>query len=313
MSRCKNVGDLGERWTIALLKEAGFREVKDLNIIKYNHPGGDFLAEREGECYFITVKARNKYVQSTYRLNSGYNIYPDKVRVAAKEYNSIPSWITIQLDTENRCYSAYFGTIDNLRNPNSVAVPMSPRAVVQYECLARERFDTGITPDLSNQPAGRAKRRGAVNCLSPEDHMSPQPRKSPPNETGHRGTSIASFEDHVAYADPNIRPVLLELRVRLKSLDEGGTKIKEKVTKHQRIAYSVAQIFAEVKVQKKRILIRFFGTNVSDPKNIVTNIPATHRWQHDKEIAVDSLGLIDYAMRFIEASYHSNRSMLPGR
>jgi predicted transport protein len=90
-------------------------------------------------------------------------------------------------------------------------------------------------------------------------------------------------------------------------------KIKEKVTKHQRVAYSFAQIFAEVKVQKKRILVRFFGTNASDPKNIVTNIPATHRWQHDKEIAVDSLGFIDYAMPFVEASYRSNRSMLPAR
>jgi predicted transport protein len=143
--------------------------------------------------------------------------------------------------------------------------------------------------------------------------MSPQLRKSPPKESKHRGKSIASFEDHVDYADPTIRPVLLELRAKIKSLDGGERKIKEKVTTHQRIAYSVAQIFAEVKVQKKRILIRFFGMNSSDPKNITTNIPVTHRWQHDKEIALDSFGLIDYAMPFIEASYRSNRSMLPAR
>lgn len=86
--------------------------------------------------------------------------------------------------------------------------------------------------------------------------MSPQLRKSPPNESRHRGKSIASFEDHVDYADPTIRPFLLELRARIKSFDGGKGKIKEKMTKHQRVAYRVAQIFAEVKVQKKRILVR---------------------------------------------------------
>ena len=65
---------------------------------------------------------------------------------------------------------------------------------------------------------------------------------------------------HVAYADPEIRPALQELRAKLRGLDGGAGTISEKVTKHQRVAYSVAQIFAEVKVQKKRVLIRFFGT-----------------------------------------------------
>jgi hypothetical protein len=37
--RRESVGDLGERWTIALLRNAGFHSVKDLNTIKYDHPG----------------------------------------------------------------------------------------------------------------------------------------------------------------------------------------------------------------------------------------------------------------------------------
>ena len=155
MTRRKNLGDLGERWTIALLKDAGFHSVQDLNAIKYNHPGGDFLAERNGKRYFITVKARNKYVQGGRRLNGGYNIFPDKVRRAATQYHAIPAWITIQLDTENRCYSAYFGTVDALRNPNAVAVPMSLRAVSQYERLAVEKNDPAITSELSNQIADK--------------------------------------------------------------------------------------------------------------------------------------------------------------
>jgi hypothetical protein len=83
-------GDLGEKWTIALLKDAGFDSIQDLNAARYNHPGGDSLAERKGKRYFITVKARNKFVQRTRRLNGGYNIFPEKVRRAAKEYGAIP-------------------------------------------------------------------------------------------------------------------------------------------------------------------------------------------------------------------------------
>jgi len=117
MTRTRQLGDLGEQWTMALLRDAGFSSIQDLNAVRYNHPGGDFLAERKGKRYFITVKARNKFVQRTRRLNGGYNIFPEKVRRAAKQYGAIPSWITIQLETEKQCYSAYFGTLDSLRNP----------------------------------------------------------------------------------------------------------------------------------------------------------------------------------------------------
>jgi predicted transport protein len=131
--------------------------------------------------------------------------------------------------------------------------------------------------------------------------------------TGARLRVPVSFEDHVAYADPSVRPVLRELRMRIKALDQNGRKITEQVTIHQRVAYSVARIFAELKVQKKRILVRFFGMNVPDPKNLVTKIPATHGWQHDKQIAVDSLDLIDYVMTFIEASYRSRLTTMPAQ
>lgn len=139
--------------------------MQDSNALRYNHPGGVFLAERNGNRYFITVKARNKFVQRTHRLNVGYNIFPDKVRRAAKKYRAIPAWITIQLDTENRCYSAYFGTIDELRNPNAVAVLMSLRAVSRYECLAREKSDPAITPALSNQVTDQTQPQAAAVAI----------------------------------------------------------------------------------------------------------------------------------------------------
>jgi predicted transport protein len=277
--------------------------------IKYNHPGGDYLAQRKGNRYFITVKARNKYVYRTRRLNGGYNIFPAKVRAAAKRYGAIPSWVMIQLDTEKRRYSAYFGTIDSLRNPNAVAVPMSPRAVSIYECLASERFDTSITPDLSNQltEQGTDQNQATFNLQAHKAERQ-LPRKamlSPPAKP--------TFEDHVEYTDRALQSVLRELRARIIALDPSGRRISEQVTAHQRIAYSVARIFAEIKVQRKRILIRFFGMGVSDPRSLVTNIPAMHRWQQDKQIAVDSFNALDYAMTFIEASYRSHLTTTPVR
>jgi len=120
-------------------------------------------------------------------------------------------------------------------------------------------------------------------------------------------TVVVSLADHFAYAEPAIRPVLAELLKRIKALDRTERRIKEKPTSEHRIAYSVASIFAEVKVQKKKILVRFFEMGVSDPKNLVTDI-TKYRWPWPKQIAVDSVALVDYAMAFVEASYRSHRA-----
>jgi predicted transport protein len=119
---------------------------------------------------------------------------------------------------------------------------------------------------------------------------------------------MASFDDHVAYTQPAIRPVLRELRTRITALDR---RIKENVTVHQRIAYSVARVFAEVKVQKKRVLVRVFETGSPDPKNLVVDIPKKHGWQHQKEIPIDTVELVDYAMTFVAASYRSSLQHQP--
>lgn len=63
----------------------------------------------------------------------------------------MPAWLTIQIDTDSQCFSAYFGTVESLCNPNAIAVPMTTGAVLDYECLAKDTFDERITPELSNQ------------------------------------------------------------------------------------------------------------------------------------------------------------------
>jgi hypothetical protein len=152
MTRRRDIGNLGEEWTRELLEKAGFENITDLNLVRYNHPGADFLAERDGSRFFITVKARNKFREGTAKkLNGSYNIFPDKVRKHAEPYAAIPAWLTIQVDVERRCYSAYFGTIDSLRNRSGVGVPMTERAVEAYECLARDICDERITDSILNR------------------------------------------------------------------------------------------------------------------------------------------------------------------
>jgi predicted transport protein len=101
------------------------------------------------------------------------------------------------------------------------------------------------------------------------------------------------------------REILLELRKRISAL---GPAIKETVTRHQRITYGTAHAFVEIKVQKKRILVRVFGTGLPDTRGVVTPIAQSHDWSHDEQLAINTLELVDYAMPFVAASYRRELS-----
>ncbi|CAN0656008.1 DNA sulfur modification protein DndB [Nitratireductor aquimarinus] len=108
-------------------------------------------------------------------------------------------------------------------------------------------------------------------------------------------------EQHIGYAEPKIQSVLSELRSRVIQLDE---RVAERATKAQRIVYLIDRIFAEVKVQKKRIIVRVFDVDTPDPKQLLRHIghAARNGWQHDKELYIDNLESLDESMPFIEAS-----------
>jgi len=149
--RRKTLGDLGEEIAQELLRENGFEKIRNLNEIQPNHRFGDLLAERDGRRYLISVKARNAYTQAG-SLNPTYNIRKrtEDVNELDALYQAEPAWVTIQIFTDKGHYNAYFGTIAELGSRFSV--PMTEKATAKYECLAKDRFDPGITPDLSNQP-----------------------------------------------------------------------------------------------------------------------------------------------------------------
>jgi Holliday junction resolvase-like predicted endonuclease/predicted transport protein len=264
MTRRKDLGNLGERWTVRLLERARFRNIQDLNQRRYNHPGGDFLAERDGVHYFITVKSRNKYRRGTRSLNGGYNIFPEKVRKFAKHYDAVPAWLTIQIDTDLQCFSAYFGTVDSLHNPTAVAVPMVPSAAASYECLAKDCLDAHIVPELSNQLTETLTRPPA-----PARRLKPAVRVA-------RTPMSAGFNDHYNYTDEERRPLLTRIRSKLVELDN---RLIERVTARRRIAYSKPgrNIFLEVKVERHAIALHMI--DVPDPGQILSKIPESHGWR----------------------------------
>ena len=90
-------------------------------------------------------------------------------------------------------------------------------------------------------------------------------------------------------------------------------RIDERATPAQRIVYLVDRVFAEVKVQKKRVLVRVLDTATPDPKGLLHHIDhaAKNGWQHDKELHLDDLLGLDEGMPFIEASLRQSVADMP--
>ena len=137
--RFKKLGDIGESIADELLLTNGFDNVKNLNDVKVNFPFADFLAEKEGNRYLISVKTRNKYERSG-KLNSRYKLGSKVYEhiqslLAQNEWeNCIPAWIAIAIGPCH--FDGYFGTIAQLSGGRGIN--MSNKAVQNYLQLAKD-------------------------------------------------------------------------------------------------------------------------------------------------------------------------------
>lgn len=138
--RFKKLGDLGEYVAADLLKQAGFKNVENLNqTASANVRFFDLRAERDKKKYVISVKARNKYENSAagiklngrYKLFSDPNVVSDDARI---KYKSEAAWVAIAIDVENGTFDAYFGMLSMLEG-NKKGIPMSSKAIQSYERL----------------------------------------------------------------------------------------------------------------------------------------------------------------------------------
>jgi hypothetical protein len=162
VQRKRALGDWGEKKAVGLLKRAGFRNVRDMNVESFNHPFGDIYAERDGVRYLIGVKTRNKY-QVSGPINPTYNVRKRGVDVEAiaRRHSAVLAWVAIPVIPEEQRFSAYFGTIAQIEDAGErFSIPMRLEQVARYECLScpAEEFDTSIHPEWSN--GGYARRQG---------------------------------------------------------------------------------------------------------------------------------------------------------
>jgi hypothetical protein len=154
VQRKRALGDWGEKKAVDLLKRAGFRNVRDMNVEMSNHPFGDICAERDGNRYLTGVKTRNKY-QVSGLINPTYNVRKRGVDVGAiaQRHNAILAWVAIPVIPEEQSFSAYFGTIGQIEDRGErFSIPMRPEQTARYECLSRpvDEFDPSIRPEWSN-------------------------------------------------------------------------------------------------------------------------------------------------------------------
>ena len=142
------LGRIGEALVPVLLREVGFTGVDNLNSVQNNHPDADLIAERNGQRFFISVKARNK-VQTNGTLNSRYKLeskgrkVPHAIEQAKRRLAQF-AWVAVQVD--GNTYSAYFGTHDLLcslpKKCNGKGILMTDDWTAYYEVLAKnERHD----------------------------------------------------------------------------------------------------------------------------------------------------------------------------
>jgi hypothetical protein len=162
VQRKRALGDWGEKKTADLLKRAGFRNMRDMNTERFNHPFGDIYAERDTARYLIGVKTRNKY-QVSGLINPTYNVRKRgaDVKALAQLYSATLAWVAIAVVPEEQGFSAYFGTIAQIEEDRErFSIPMRPEQTMRYECLSRplEEFDELIRPEWSN--GGYARRVG---------------------------------------------------------------------------------------------------------------------------------------------------------
>ncbi len=134
-ARSRSNGRLGERLAEQVLALNRFTNIENLNKTHINHKYADIYAEKDGERYVISVKARNKYTASG-KLNPSYNLIKggdvEFARLAEETRQAKAAWVAIAL--EDATFDAYFGLLSSLANARSI--PMTPKATKNYLCLA---------------------------------------------------------------------------------------------------------------------------------------------------------------------------------
>ncbi|MEO6977073.1 MAG: DUF5655 domain-containing protein [Mucilaginibacter sp.] len=108
------------------------------------------------------------------------------------------------------------------------------------------------------------------------------------------------LESHLNKGQAFVKDLFLTLQNRIFELDES---IDRKINNNY-IAFKVSKIFAEVHIQKNKLLIYLRPVkNYNDPENRIETIPDTYNWSLNQRIYISNEADIDYVMNLAEQSY----------
>ena len=151
--RCQSLGELGEVLAHELLINAGFLDIRNLNSPVRNYHYVDFEAHRHDRSFLINVKTRNRF-QVSGAENPAFNLvkkrHYDQILAMERERKAVFAWLAIQVETQQRLFSAFFGTWEQIGR-SRLSIPMLPRYTVNYECLAAQKYDSRIETWLDNR------------------------------------------------------------------------------------------------------------------------------------------------------------------
>jgi len=108
------------------------------------------------------------------------------------------------------------------------------------------------------------------------------------------------LESHLNKGQAIIKDLFLTLQSKIFELDES---IDRKINNNY-IAFKVSKIFAEVHIQKTKLLIYLRPVkDYNDPEKRIDQIPDTYNWSLNQRIYISNEGDIDYVMNLVEQSY----------
>ena len=119
-------------------------------------------------------------------------------------------------------------------------------------------------------------------------------------ELAIKTTTEVVLEKHLNKGQPFVKELFSILQKRIFELDES---IEEKINSNY-IAFKVSKIFAEVHIQKSKILIYLRPVpNYKDPEKRIYQVPETYNWSLNQRIYINNESDIDYVMNLVEQSY----------
>jgi predicted transport protein len=97
----------------------------------------------------------------------------------------------------------------------------------------------------------------------------------------------------------NLKDIFLIIRDRIFEMDD---TINEKIN-NKYVGFRVSKMFAEVHIQKSKVLLYLRPIVYDDPKEKLYKVPDSYNWVLDRRVYIDNESDIDYVMGLVEQSY----------